>query len=220
MKLAYNFRAEARRALQGNWGKAIAAAIVGAMLSGGIGFSSGSGVSEEGYLSVADHEAWITMMTISVASLLIAFCIGGAIQLGWSKFNLNMVRNRPAKFRDLFSCFDRLGTGFCMVFLMGLFTFLWSLLLIVPGIIATYRYALTPYLLAEHPEMGVLDAIRESGRLMKGNKWRMFCLDFSFIGWALLVPFTFGIGTLWLTPYVYAAHAAFYEDVAHGQEIP
>ena len=90
------------------------------------------------------------------------------------------------------------------------------LLLIVPGIIAVYRYALAPYLMAEDPEMGAMEAIEKSKELMKGNKWRLFCLQFSFIGWMLLSSLTFGLGNLALRPYQEAAYAAFYREVSLG----
>ena len=89
----------------------------------------------------------------------------------------------------------------------------WTLLFIIPGLIAAYRYQLTGYILAENPEMGANDAITRSKELMKGNKWRLFCLDFSFIGWDILSAFTLGIGDLWLTPYRSAAAAAFYREL-------
>lgn len=218
MKKACDFRAEARRALSGNWGKAVAVGLVATLLTGGVAVvNTGANSTNEGYLSLSGHESWIGLMTLASAITLVALVIGGAVTMGWSKFNLKLVRNEPAKFGDLFSCFDRIGKGFCMSFLMGLFVFLWSLLLVIPGIVATYRYDLTPYILAEHPEMGALEAIRESGRLMRGNKWRLFCLQLSFFGWALLSAFTMGIGTLWLTPYIQTATAAFYEDIVRAQ---
>ena len=95
----------------------------------------------------------------------------------------------------------------------SLLTFLWSLLFIVPGIIASYRYALAPYLMAENPDMGVMEAIARSKELMNGSKWRLFCLQLSFIGWSLLCVLTLGIGYLWLAPYQNAAEAAFYLEV-------
>ena len=95
----------------------------------------------------------------------------------------------------------------------SLFVTLWSLLFIIPGIIASYRYALAPYLMTENPEIGVMEAISRSKELMRGNKARLFCLQFSFLGWILLCILTLGIGSLWLSPYMKAAEAAFYLDV-------
>lgn len=73
-----------------------------------------------------------------------------------------------------------------MKFLQGLYIALWSLLLVIPGIVKTYSYAMTPYIMSEHPSLTANEAITESRRIMNGNKWRLFCLDFSFIGWELL----------------------------------
>lgn len=83
----------------------------------------------------------------------------------------------------------------------------------IPAIIAMYRYSMMPYLLAEFPDLTVMDAMRESKRLMQGNKYRLFCLDLSFWAWHILAFLTLFIGYLWLTPYVNASRAAFYLDV-------
>ena len=84
----------------------------------------------------------------------------------------------------------------------------------IPGIIASYRYAMTPYILLENPGMTANEAIKKSKELMQGNKWRLFCLQFSFIGWSILCVFTLGIGFLWLVPYMEAANAAFYREIS------
>lgn len=103
--------------------------------------------------------------------------------------------------------------------LMGIFIFLWSLLLIVPGIIKAYSYAMTPYILVDRPELSVRDAIRLSGRMMSGRKLDLFCLHISFIGWMLLCILTLGIGILFLSPYMMTAQAAFYQDVRSDYEM-
>jgi uncharacterized membrane protein len=150
---------------------------------------------------------------------------------------------------DLFSQFHRLGAGVCMNFLRGLYTFLWTLLFIIPGVIKAYSYSMTPYILAEHPEMTASEAITESRRIMDGNKWRLFCLSLSFIGWSLLcalpvliaviivsgvalatgslavfllvIPASIPVfvGSLFLNPYVEAAWAAFYRDVSGTEAV-
>jgi hypothetical protein len=97
-------------------------------------------------------------------------------------------------------------------FMVSLFTFLWSLLLFIPGIIASYRYAMVGYILAERPETGIMEAISESKSLMNGRKMRLFCLNFSFIGWILLATLTCGIGTIVLLPYMRCAEATFFLD--------
>ena len=98
-------------------------------------------------------------------------------------------------------------------FLVGLYISLWSLLFIVPGIIKAFSYAMTPYILVEYPELSVNEAIDKSRELMRGNKWRLFLLGLSFIGWILLCIPTFGIGMFWFGPYFEATIAAFYKDI-------
>ena len=95
-----------------------------------------------------------------------------------------------------------------------MFVSLWSLLFIIPGIVASFGYAMTPYILAEHPEISAIDALRMSKDMMKGNKGKYFCLQFSFIGWFILSMFTFGIGILFLSPYIQAANAEFFNEVS------
>ncbi|MED5053726.1 DUF975 family protein [Anoxybacillus rupiensis] len=102
--------------------------------------------------------------------------------------------------------------------LFGVFVLLWSLLLIIPGIIKSLAYSQTFFLLKDHPEYGALQAITESRKRMKGYKGKLFLLYLSFIGWGILSIFTLGIGLLWLIPYVYASLAAFYEEFIRTQE--
>ncbi len=145
--------------------------------------------------------------------------VGAATLLGHNDFYIQQCNNRNPRFDVLFSRFKIFWKAVGLRYFMGLFIFLWSLLLIVPGIIASYRYALAPYLLAQYPEMGVREAVDRSKQLMCGHKGRLFCLNLSFIGWALLNLLTLGIGSLWLNPYMYCARTAFYLDRT-GQGVP
>ena len=257
MKYAADFRADAREALRGRWPIAIltgfVASLIGANIATGGGGSSNSNNDSSGAV-IRDFQAtefWlqyrtlvITAIVILVIWVIITIVIGGAGKLGYATFNLKLVDNKDVALADLFSQFHRLGDGFCMNFLMGLYTLLWTLLFIIPGLIKTYSYAMTPYILAENPGMTATDAITESRRIMDGNKWRLFCLGFSFIGWGLLcaaptlialfivsriaietqslavllwiIPASIPsyIGSLFLTPYQEAAWGAFYRDVS------
>ena len=105
------------------------------------------------------------------------------------------------------------------MFLMYLFIFLWSLLLVIPGIIKMFSYSMTPYILEEHPELSANDAIDRSRAMMKGHKFDLFWLILSFIGWMILCIFTFGIGYIWLLPYMETSIAGFYEDVKADYEV-
>lgn len=105
------------------------------------------------------------------------------------------------------------------MFLVYLFIFLWSLLLIIPGIVKAFSYSMTPYILEEYPELSANEAIDRSRAMMKGHKFDLFWLLLSFIGWGILCFFTLGIGILWLIPYMQTSVAAFYEDVKADYEI-
>ena len=191
MKYAADFRAEARDALRGRWPVAIltgfVASLIGAGIATGGGSSSNSDSDSTGVLiqEFQATELWLQFRAIIIALLvalviwlIITIVIGGAGKLGYAIFNLKLVDNKEVEFKDLFSQFHRLGDGFCMNFLMGLYTVLWTLLLIIPGLIKTFSYAMTPYILAENPGMTATEAITESRRIMDGNKWRLFCLGF------------------------------------------
>lgn len=237
---ASDFRAMARDALYGKWslavGTGLIAAILGAALDGDTLVSAVIEQSRKYLLPDSGDNIWylfsnwnshffygvMAFISIIFAVLaiwgIICFIIGGATTLGYAKFNLNLVDGTEAQFQDIFSDFRRIGVGFAMQFLRGLFIFLWSLLFIIPGIIASYRYAMTPFILAENPDMKAREAIDISAQLMYGNKWRLFCLELSFIGWAILCIFTAGIGYLWLVPYISASKAAFYRKISHTSE--
>ena len=106
-----------------------------------------------------------------------------------------------------------------IMFLRGLFTALWSLLFIIPGIVKSYEYMMIPYLLAEHPEMTRQEAFAESKRMMDGNKWNAFVLDLSFIGWTLLGICTVGILLVfYVEPYIYLTHAELYHALKNNNK--
>ena len=200
MKYAADFRGIARTALRGRWPVAVLTGFVASLIGAGIASASGgSGSNSNNRVSRVElndffqSALWhqikpvvITLLVLVFIWSIIQIIIGGAGKLGYAKFNLNLVDNKDAVFSDLFSQFDRLGAGFCMNFLTGLYIVLWTLLFIIPGIIKSFSYAMAPYILAEHPEMTASEAITESRHMMDGNKWRLFCLGFSFIGWDLL----------------------------------
>ena len=162
--------------------------------------------------------AWpMLVFVISVASALslLHFLLGGCIRLGLARFRLSLIDGEQPTVGTLFFGFNRLFfKTLALQVLRSLFIFLWSLLFIIPGLIAAYRYAMADYALCENPEMGVRDALRESSHMMQGNKWKLFCLELSFIGWHILSIFTFGVGQLFLAPYVGQAVAAFYHHVS------
>lgn len=237
MLLAADFRGIARRSLENKWGVAVGTGFVASFLGatvtlvggGGSGSSSSSDEDVEPLTEqlMANPETAemastvlmaVAMVMVVFGLILIAFglmqfIIGGPVTLGYAKFNLGLVDGKEVAFKDLFSQFHRFGDGFVLQFLRGLFVSLWTLLLIIPGILANYSYSMAAYIMAENPGMSANDCIKASKELMKGNRWRFFCLKFSFIGWIFLSVFTCGIGFLFLQPYMEAAHAAFYREI-------
>lgn len=173
--------------------------------------------------AVTDAVPALTGLFVIVAVLIailavISIVVGGAVSLGYAKYNLNLVDGKQANAEDLISQFGRLGDGFVMRLLTTIYTVLWAMLLVVPGIIAAFSYSMAPYILYENPGMSATEAIKASKELMRGNKWRLFCLSLSFIGWSILAALTLGIGSIFLRPYVEAAGAAFYRDISSKNE--
>ena len=101
------------------------------------------------------------------------------------------------------------------MFLMYMFTFLWALLLFIPGIIKSLAYAMTPFIIKDYPELSANQAINLSMKMMKGRKFDLFWLTLSFLGWVLLCMLSLGIGLFWFMPYWQTTLAAFYQDVKH-----
>lgn len=134
-------------------------------------------------------------------------------QYGFANMALRGADHRQLAVGDAFVGFNQFGRAFGCIFLMGLFTFLWGLLLVIPGIVKAFSYMLTPYIVLENPQMPIMAAIDESRRLMDGNKGRAFLLGLSFIGWWLLGILTFGILFFWLVPYQSITMGAFYRAV-------
>ena len=132
-------------------------------------------------------------------------------------FALAVVRSQSLELGMLFQGFEEFGRALAAYLLMALFVALWSLLLIIPGIVAGLAYSMTYYILRDQPNLGVMDAIGLSRQMMRGNKWKYFCLQWRFFGWSLLCLLTCGIGFFWLMPYMMASQAAFYEDLRAGR---
>ncbi len=242
MKIATDFRKTAREALTGKW---MIAVLVG-LVAGLLGASGGEGgqiklnlnipsdnlhfdLAEQDVFSSATHSAlssgilpWIVgglgiLFVIAILMAVLYFVLGSIVGVGYASFNLKLVDGHETAFETLFAYFTYWKTTAAARFLSGLYIFLWSILFVVPGIVASYSYAMTDFILAEKPDLAASEAIKQSKEMMQGNRWRLFCLHFSFIGWDILAALTFGIGNLWLKPYKQAANAAFYRDISGAQ---
>jgi uncharacterized membrane protein len=224
------FRALARGALANRWGLAVGvgfvASILGAVSTGeGVNFSDGLLDQSSENLATALSSVASIILDIAVISTiffaLISIFIGSVVSIGYAKFNLDLHDwLETPKFNTLFKYIRIWKTAVTTTLLQGLYILLWSLLFIIPGIIAAYNYAMTSYILAENPNLTASQALEMSKTIMNGNRFRLFCLTFSFIGWHLLAVLTFGIGELWVVPYEQAAIAAFYKEISANHYAP
>lgn len=142
-----------------------------------------------------------------------------AFSLSLSMVFLNISKGIKPNISQVFDGFYDLWCAFKLYFLIGIFTFLWSLLFIVPGVIKAYSYSMSIYILAENKGMPALEAIRRSKEMMEGHKMDLFVLGLSFIGWGFLCAVTFGIAAIWVVPYMYATITNFYNTIK-GEKIP
>lgn len=141
------------------------------------------------------------------------------VGVGYISYTLNISRHYPAGVADLADGFSVTFKVFAIALLQGLFIALWSLLLIVPGIIAMYRYRMAFYILLDDPDKGALQCIRESKALMQGHKKELFVLDLSFIGWSFLITISAGILGIWILPYINTTYAMYYNMIAYPDGI-
>ena len=219
MYSASDYRGMARRALKNYWWLAVGVTLLASILGGtSSSFTPSFSLTVNGddltqYYPEALRHALRVFLPVSGIVSLAQFVIGGSVSIGHNRFCLKLVDGEQAQFEDLFSGFDIFGNAFVLNLLITLKVIAWSLLFVIPGIVAAYRYSMATYIMAENPNMQATEAIECSKALMDGRKGDLFCLDLSFIGWALLAVLTAGIGNLWLVPYMTVSRAAFYRSL-------
>lgn len=223
---ASTLRCRARASLAGSWGISIGIAAMAALLGGlltGSSFLPSLNTEIPIHFPLLDklsselEEGFrIGKFTFSFRSGIFgfaAFLLGGTLQLGYAQFLLKQHDGKAVEFNDLFSQFHRFGTGFAQHFLRNLYVTLWSLLFVIPGIMKHYSYAMTPFILADRPDLTASQAIERSIELMDGHKMDLFILELTFIGWGFLAAISMNLGYLFLNPYENAARAAFYRQL-------
>lgn len=188
MTLNAEIMRQARDALSGRWGLAVGFTFLLGLLS-------------------------MVMQMVPYIGGLAALLCTGALELGAAIFYLTYARRGQPELGMMFKGFENFGNALGAYLLIAIFTILWMLLLIIPGIIAAISYSQTMYLLADDRNLGPLEAIGKSKEMMRGHKWRLFCLHWRFIGWALLCLLTCGVGFLWLQPYIMTSLAKFHDDL-------
>lgn len=160
----------------------------------------------------------ITIITAALSGIVLGFLLIGVLNVALAGYLLQ-VTNKKLNDTDAFDALYQSGKnafvpGFVAHILTAVFIFLWSLLLLIPGIIKALAYSQTFYILAENPNMSGVDAITRSRALMQGHKTRLFFLYLSFIGWFILCLLTLGIGYIFLDPYIKVTLAHFYKDIS------
>lgn len=205
-----------KKAFKNNYWMSVAAAIALGIAIAGItttySVSTGQNVGE------MSHEASVSFSIVAGTSsflimLLNAFVLK-PLEIGGRQFFMNNSEGR-ADIHDLLQGFKvNYLNNVLTMFLRDLFTALWTLLFIIPGIVKMYAYSLVPYILAENPEMKGTEAIKLSSEMMKGHKWNAFVLDLSFFGWIVLSVLTLGlVGVFYTNPYIYATDAELYKAI-------
>ena len=193
---AKDFRKKAWQSLSGNWGIAILVYVL--------------------YLIVA-----AVASIIPFGSLVIA----GPLAVGCASVYLSIARKENASVGQLLDGTKNFVNSFLAYLLVILFTTLWMFLFIIPGIIKAFSYSMTFHILRDHPEMTATEAMKRSQEMMKGHKWQLFCLYFSYIGWFLLCSLTCGLLTFMVMPYMLQANTEFYRhlngesDVQEQEEV-
>ena len=147
------------------------------------------------------------------------FIVSGLIGIACAAYFIARVRG-SARPQDLGAAVSGVSGSFLnsilATLLYGLFVFIGTLLFIVPGILFSYSFSMLYFVMNDHPEYGPLEVLRESHRLMKGHRFQYFCLNLSFIGWAILGALCLGVGTLWVSAYSQTASAVFYEELINN----
>ena len=198
MKQNSTFRKEALTSLEGNWGTATLMTVVYYLITYVIVLGGGICLSKIG------EEASLGGNLLGIIALPMAYALIVSF--------LNLSRGGEISVAYLFKFYSNKNVWLMMI-LKTVYILLWTLLLIIPGIIKTYSYAMSEYIMHDNPEVSADEAIRQSMKMMKGKKMKLFLLDLSFIGWIILSLLTLGLGFFILAPYIYTARTKFYLDL-------
>lgn len=170
---------------------------------------------------------WIAMIGMTILVTVLSAALGSVYILiaplllpGSALFTLKVIRQNKPDIGDLFGTYKNYLNALVAIVLQGLIIIAGCFLFVIPGIIFAYMFSLVPFIIADDTKqnLSAIDILKESARLMKGYKWKLFCLYFSFIGWILLCVITFGIAAIWISPYMAASHAVFYDSIRETDE--
>lgn len=220
MKLiSAEYKEIARDALKGNWGRAIGAMLIAACL--GAFFTSLYFISHFMFImSVAIRifenlpHYFLMLVGIGIVLAVFFFFAGGPARFGYIDFNLALLDRREAVPSMVLGRFSLIWKGMYMKIALFFYELFFTILLIIPGIVTMYAYAMVPYILEEKKDYTVGKAMKMSRKIMRGHKWELFCLRFSFLGWYILSLLTFGLALFYVLPYMNTAEAVFYNEIS------
>lgn len=199
----FEIKSKAKASLKGKYGDAIILMVISFGITFGVGFVIG-------LLGLGENT---TELIINIVSIVIS----GLFGFGTLSYYLKISRNEPVTYKELFNKTSMFLPYLVITFLTGLFTVLWGLLFIIPGIIAALSYSLVYYIKLDNPELSAMDAIAKSKQMMRGHKGEFCLLCLSFLGWIILGVFTLGILYLWLEPYMQVTYANFYNSLRENE---
>lgn len=224
-----NLRAQARESLRGKWGEAALVSLIMAVI-----LSVCAGATALWNIPYWSH-TWQTSSLIDGGHMtetyswglnhrlynnwgsLLSLFVCAPLSVGVRFLFLDVARGAAVRFETIGEAFKHYGRYIIAIIIVGILTFLWTLLFIVPGIVKALSYSMTYFIMRENPDMSGNEARKESMRMMAGHKAELFWLWLSFFGWAILCLLTLCIGFLWLSPYVRTSVAKFWEALKAGE---
>ena len=207
-----DLKSRAKEQLRGKWLQAGIVCFIAWVVT--MSFTDGSAVHS--FQNVWQNGELVTVRTTNSSNglgSLVSFVLSGPITLGVTCYFLKLIRNEKPFIENMFSGFKFFIQSFVLNFLISIFTILWTLLFIVPGIIAILRYSMSYYIMMDNTDISAFEALERSKLMMVGFKFKLFSLWCSYIGWFILGILTLGIGFLWIVPYYQTAKANFYQDL-------
>lgn len=214
-----DLKEKAKVAFRANYSSSVVAALVLTALTAVLVGTNVNVDVNNADVNVSTAIAGTTTVIALVFSLLNVFVFNPLKVGGYSFFKKN--NQEKAELGELISAFkSNYANSMVTTLLTDVFTFLWTLLFIVPGIVKSYSYAMVPFLIADNPDLQPMDVIKKSKQMMDGYKWQAFVLDLSFLGWEILSMLTVGIlGLFYVNPYYYQTKAGLYEFLKSQEEI-
>jgi len=210
-------KGRAKKVLKGNYWHAFAVSLIilitgGSHNHGEIGSTTGgTGSTGAGNVINLDYEIAFLVGAVIILIVLLRILIGYVLEVGGRKYFIRLSEGESKiSYIGYFFRRNNYTNVFLTMFLRSIYLILWTLLLIIPGIIKFYAYRMVPYILADNPEIGHRRAIKLSEEMTQGEKWDIFVLDLSFLGWIILGSLALGVGILFVQPYYDATNAELY----------